>query len=104
MKGGYQIISFVGLDFTLGKAETKTGVYNEIESTLKALLIEDFSIGGIEQRAAFVQAIPATNKFTIPYLNYEITITSSDTITISVPTPAEAESTAALKARKAVTK
>lgn len=100
MKGGYQIISLVGYNFITGTPLTKTGIYNEIESTHKAILIEDFSIGGIEQRAAFVLPIAGTNKYTIPYGAYEITITSDDEITISVP----AAEALALKARKAVAK
>lgn len=106
MKGGYQIISLVGYNFTTGTPLVKTGIYNEIESTNKAILIEDFSIGGIEQRAAFVLPIAGTNKYTIPYGSYEITINSDDQITIAIPTPAPSgeESAAALKARKVVTK
>lgn len=106
MKGGYQIISFVGYNFTTGTPLTKTGIYNEIESTHKAILIEDFSIDGIEQRAAFVLPVAGTNKYTISYGAYEITITSDDEITIAVPTPKAAETaeTATFKARKAVVK
>lgn len=56
MKGGYQILDLKGNDFTInGDAITIKGLYEAIEGSYgKPLLIENYSIGGVEKNGRWL--------------------------------------------------
>ena len=55
MKGGYKIIDLKNTNFTLSTGMTIEGVHEKVENNYyKALLVENFQIGGVEQVAQFV--------------------------------------------------
>lgn len=88
MKGGYQIIDFRGVDFTVGTATKVDGVYERIEGNYnKALLIENFSIGGVEQNATWVvETTNSANYVLIGLSGYNITVTNADNVTVTAIT------------------
>lgn len=85
MKGGYKIIDLKNTNFTLGTAITIEGVHERVENNYKALLVEDFQIGGVEQVAQFVTFASSGGNL-VGNLNngtQTITITSADAVTIA---------------------
>lgn len=88
VKGGYQIIDISGVKFELpGSAKIK-GVYEKVSGTTKPIMISDFTVGGIHERALFVQL--TRNETTLEYStviannggHYLITIRKDDTVKI----------------------
>lgn len=86
-KGGYQIIDFKGTNFTVGTAVKIAGVHEAIEGNYhKSLLLENFSIEGVEQTAAWVSAAVADASYTLAGTGLSgrtITVTNTDEITIN---------------------
>lgn len=54
-KGGYKILDLKGNDFTInGDGITIAGIYDAIENSYgKALMIENYLIGGVEKNARY---------------------------------------------------
>lgn len=95
MIGGYQIVNLQGADFTLNAAVVVEGVYNTIANgNYKAILIEDFSIGGVKQYAGFAAVEIGTNAFNLAIGDYLFTVTNMDSVTVAyTATPAIAKTT-----------
>lgn len=77
MKTGYQVIYLHHADFTVGTEKTVPGVYDAIEGNYyKPTLLSDFSIGGTEQTARFVN-------FTISGTSFVCDINGTHTMTVA---------------------
>lgn len=87
-KGGYQTIDISGMNFDLNKPEYFKGVYEKVSGTTKPIMLSDFTVAGIHERAAFVQAVksPSNSDYNMLLNNstskYLITITKNDMVKI----------------------
>ena len=84
MKGGYQIIDLGGINLTAneideGAQEIVKGVYEKIEGTDKPVLIQNYSVDGIEEKPFFGTLISEDLGFAVYHKNYKITFLSTAT-------------------------
>lgn len=85
MKGGYQIVDLKGTNFTLSTAVTIAGVHSTIVNAhFKALLVENYEIGGNKQFATIPFVSLSGTTYTLDVGDYTITVTSTDSVTIAV--------------------
>lgn len=88
VKGGYQIIDISGTNFELPGVAKFKGVYEKVSGTIKPIMLSDFTVAGIHERATFVQVIrnEATREYSTVLANnggkYLITIKKDDTVHI----------------------
>lgn len=84
MIGGYKIIDFGGYSFTSGVGHVIEGIYDSIESSNKAILIEGLVIANTEYRPTYVDFTHSGTTYTGTIYGNTITIADTDTITITV--------------------
>lgn len=91
MVGGYKIIDLKGEDFTVGVGKTIPGIYDAIEESRKPILLENYSIAGVDRLPRFISigvsagstdfhSVIGIDK-TVNLLN--ITITEDDLVTFT---------------------
>lgn len=89
MKGGYQIIDLGGIDINSsqlsdGQNFVINGIYDKIEGTDKPVLIQNYSVDGIEEKPFFGTLISEDSGFAVYHQNYKIVFLSTATDTIQV--------------------
>jgi len=89
MKGGYQIIDLGGIDINSsqlsdGQNFVINGIYDKIEGTDKPVLIQNYSVDGIEEKPFFGTLISEDAGFAAYHQNYKIVFLSTATDTIQV--------------------
>lgn len=93
--GGYQILDLEGKDFVLNSGVKVKGIWDKIEGTNSAFLVEHYSLGNdadslIEQKAEFVHFVYQNGSFVAgihgssSLVAYYITVDDDDTVTFSI--------------------
>lgn len=92
MKGGYKILDFNGYTFftsttSAPKSTTIDGIYNRIESSDKAFLVEGYNLDGVEYKAFFTAfVVNNSGSFVTIFNNHYITISADDKIVVTAVT------------------
>lgn len=91
MKGGYKILDFNGYDFSTSttsapKSTTIDGIYERIESSDKAFLVEGYNLDGVEYKAFFTAFVVTDGSFVTIFNNHYITISANDKIVVTAVT------------------
>lgn len=91
-KGGYKIISLLGVSLADGESYTIAGIHKAIESSYrKPLLIEGIVVDGVEKDATWVKELKVVEgSFVIELYGLKLTITDEDEVTVEEivePTP-----------------
>lgn len=83
-KGGYKIISLLGISLVAGSTVTIAGIHKAIESSYrKPLLIEGIVIDDVEKDATWVKELKVVDgSFVIEIYGMELTITDEDEVTV----------------------
>lgn len=89
MKGGYKILDFNGCKLhtstqTFNRYEIINGIYDRIESSDKAFLIEGYNLDGVEYKAFFATFVVNSGSFVTIFNNHYITISSDDKVVVTV--------------------
>lgn len=87
MKGGYKILDFNGYTFSTsitGTPEITTidGIYDRIESSDKAFLVEGYNLDDVEYKAFFTTFVDNNGTFVTTFNNNHIIISADDKITV----------------------
>ena len=93
MKGGYKILDFNGYTFSTSttsapKSTTIDGIYERIESSDKAFLVEGYNLDGVEYKAFFTAFVVTDGSFVTIFNNHYITISANDEIIVTAVTTA----------------
>lgn len=88
MKGGYKILDFNGYTFSTSttsapKSTIIDGIYEQIESSDKAFLIEGYNLDGVEYKAFFTAFVVTDGSFVTIFNNHYITISANDKIVVT---------------------
>ena len=88
MKGGYKILDFNGYTFsTSTTSEPQStiidGIYERIEGSDKAFLIEGYNLDGVEYKAFFTAFVVTGGSFVTIFNNHYITISANDKIVVT---------------------
>ena len=91
MKGGYKILDFNGYTFfffsiSAHKSTTIDGIYDRIESSDKAFLVEGYNLDGVEYKAFFTAFVVNSGSFVTIFNNHYITISANDKIVVTAVT------------------
>lgn len=91
MKGGYKILDFNGYAFSTSttsapKSTTIDGIYERIESSDKAFLVEGYNLDGVEYKAFFTAFVVTDGSFVTIFNNHYITISANDKIVVTAVT------------------
>lgn len=91
MKGGYKILDFNGYTFSTSttsapKSTTIDGIYERIEGSDKAFLVEGYNLDGVEYKAFFTAFVVADGSFVTIFNNHYIKISSNDKIVVAAVT------------------
>lgn len=91
MKGGYKILDFNGYKFhtstsAVSRSTTIKGIYDRIESSDKAFLVEGYNLDGVEYKAFFTAFVVNSGSFVTIFNNHYITISSDDKIVVTAVT------------------
>ena len=91
MKGGYKILDFNGYTFSTSttsapKSTTIDGIYNRIENSDKAFLIEGYNLDGVKYKAFFTAFVVTGGSFVTIFNNHYITISANDKIVVTAVT------------------
>lgn len=91
MKGGYRILDFNGNKFYTSTAAVERstkipGIYERIEGSDKAFLVEGYNLDGVEYKAFFTAFIVTDGSFVTIFNNHYITISADDEITVTAVT------------------
>ena len=91
MKGGYKILDFNGYKFNTSTSSdyrpTKIdGIYDRIESSDKAFLIEGYNLDGVKYKAFFTAFVVTGGSFVTIFNNHYITISANDKIVVTAVT------------------
>lgn len=91
MKGGYKILDFNGYTFSTSstsapKSTTIDGIYERIEGSDKAFLIEGYNLDGVEYKAFFTAFVVTDGSFVTIFNNHYITISANDKIVVTAVT------------------
>ena len=91
MKGGYKILDFNGYTFytsatSAPKSTTIDGIYERIESSDKAFLVEGYNLDGVEYKAFFTAFVVTDGSFVTIFNNHYITISADDKIVVTAVT------------------
>ena len=91
MKGGYKILDFNGYTFSTSttsapKSTTIDGIYDRIESSDKAFLVEGYNLDGVKYNAFFTTFVVSGGSFVTIFNNHYITISSNDKIVVTAVT------------------
>lgn len=88
MKGGYKILDFRGYTFETSttatpRSTTINGIYERIEGSDKAFLIEGYNLDGVEYKSFFTAFVVQGGAFVTIFDNHYITISSNDKIAVT---------------------
>lgn len=83
MTGGYKIIDLGYTNFTTTKSATVHGIYENIKSARKAILLEHFSIAGTDYRPIFPEIKASGTSFTFDVYGYTFTVANTDAVTVA---------------------
>lgn len=83
MTGGYQILDLGYKELTKSVGMLYGGIYDILEGSNKAILLEGVNIEGKEYRPQFVIPQVVGSSFTIPFHGMTITITDTDVVTVT---------------------
>lgn len=83
MRGGYQIIDCLGIDFTVGSASLVTGAYEAIEGTRKLIRLNNVTIGGVEYHDTICDFKVSDTSFVGTAHGYTVTVDQNDNITFT---------------------
>ena len=88
MKGGYKILDFNGYKFNTSTSSdyrsTKIdGIYDRIESSDKAFLIEGYNLDGIYYKSFFASFIYGGGSFVTIFNEHRISISSNDEVIVT---------------------
>lgn len=84
--GGYHIVNFGDVGFTTGTATVVSGVYDDIESShRKVIMISGVTLDGVEQRDCFVDCEVNESSYTFTAYGKTWTITNEDSVTPANP-------------------
>lgn len=91
MKGGYKILDFNGYTFSTSttsapKSTIIDGIYERIEGSDKAFLIEGYNLDGVEYKAFFTAFVVTGGSFVTIFNNHYITISANDKIVVTAVT------------------
>lgn len=91
MKGGYKILDFNGYTFSTSttgapKSTIIDGIYERIEGSDKAFLIEGYNLDGVEYKAFFTAFVVTDGSFVTIFNNHYITISANDKIVVTAVT------------------
>lgn len=91
MKGGYKILDFNGYTFSTSttsapKSTIIDGIYERIESSDKAFLVEGYNLDGVEYKAFFTAFVVTDGSFVTIFNNHNITISANDKIVVTAVT------------------
>lgn len=91
MKGGYKILDFNGYKFytstsAVSRSTTINGIYDRIESSDKAFLVEGYNLDGVEYKAFFTAFVVNSGSFVTIFNNHYITISADDKIVVTAVT------------------
>lgn len=83
-KGGYKIISLLGVSLADGESYTIAGIHKAIESSYrKPLLIEGIVVDGVEKDAIWVKELKVVEgSFVIELYGLKLTISDEDEVTV----------------------
>ena len=84
MTGGYKIIDLGYTNFTTSKSSTVPGIYEKIQTSRKAVLLEHFLIGGTWCRPCFPEITVSGNNFVFDVYGYTFTVSNADAVTVTV--------------------
>ena len=93
MKGGYKILDFNGYTFhtstTAVERSTRIkGIYERVEGSDKAFLVEGYNLDGVEYKAFFTAFVVTDGSFVTIFNNHYITISANDEIIVTAVTTA----------------
>ena len=83
MTGGYKIIDLGYTNFTTSKSVTVPGIHEKIKSARKAILLENFSIGGTDCRPCFPEITVSGTSFTFDAYGKTFTIANNDSVSVA---------------------
>ena len=88
MKGGYRIIDFEGYKFVTSTTSAPQstlieGIYDRINDTTKAFLVENYSLDGVNYKAFFTAFVAQGGAFVTEFNNHYITVNSNDKVTVT---------------------
>lgn len=91
MKGGYKILDFNGYKFytstsAVSRSTTINGIYDRIESSDKAFLVEGYNLDGVKYKAFFTAFVVNGGSFVTIFNNHYITISADDKIVVTAVT------------------
>ena len=91
MKGGYKILDFNGYTFSTSttsapKSTTIEGIYDRIENSDKAFLVEGYNLDGVEYKAFFTSFVVTGSSFVAIFNNHRITILADDEVVVTAVT------------------
>ena len=91
MKGGYRILDFNGYTFSTSttsapKSTVVDGIYERIEGSNKAFLVEGYNLDGVEYKAFFTAFTVSGGSFVTIFNDHYITISSNDKIIVTAVT------------------
>ena len=91
MKGGYKILDFNGYKFrtstsTVVRSTIINGIYDRIESSDKAFLVEGYNLDGVKYKAFFTAFVVNSGSFVTIFNNHYITISSDDKVVVTAVT------------------
>lgn len=81
-KGGYKIIDLKNKPLKLNIGMVYDGIYEEIESTTKSILISGLNIDGEEIKDFYCVPRLQGTDYIFTYANYTLTIKDTDVVTI----------------------
>ena len=91
MKGGYKILDFNGYKFRTSTSVVETftkidGIYDRIENSDKAFLVEGYNLDGVKYKAFFTAFVVTGGSFVTIFNNHYITISANDKIVVTAVT------------------
>lgn len=83
MTGGYKIIDLGYTNFTTSAPVTVPGIYEKIQTSRKAVLLEHFLIGGTWCRPCFPEITASGTSFTFDVYGKTFTVENNDSVTVA---------------------
>lgn len=84
MTGGYKLIDLRYTNFTTSAPVTVPGIYEKIERSRKAVLLEYFSIDGTDCRPIYPEITVSDSNFVFDVYGHTFTVSNTDAVTVAV--------------------
>ena len=91
MKGGYKILDFNGYKFHTSTSVVEVftkidGIYDRIENSDKAFLVECYNLDGVKYKAFFTAFVVTDGSFVTIFNNHYIKISANDEVVVTAVT------------------